>query len=140
MEYKEYLEYINSNAYMDAGIKSLNINYFGDEVILVHEYDGNRDIRLFFHKCYKVAISNDLKLEKQCPMKDLPYSQIPYYIQDIVLEKVSKEKLALYKIFLDANLLEMEIICMEIDVQLINKIETLDLKCSDFAVITYAKQ
>ena len=54
---------IKDSYYWDARVKSLECNYFGDEVKIVFE-DEKKDITYFFSKCYKVLIEHDVEYIK----------------------------------------------------------------------------
>ncbi len=79
MDYRDIMSYLNSNSYMDARIKVLNCNFFGDEVVLIHEYKKGNDVKLSFLGCCKVLFQNDPDFEKEDEMRNATYAQIPYF-------------------------------------------------------------
>lgn len=64
------VKYVDSNIYIDARIKVLDCCFFGDEVVLIHEYKHGKDIRLHFSECCNVMLKfhiscKTLKLAKR---------------------------------------------------------------------------
>ena len=59
MMIQEVLKKIENSYYWDARVKSLDCNYFGDEVKLVFE-DVEKDITYHFSGCYKVKIEHEI--------------------------------------------------------------------------------
>ena len=53
---QEVLKKIENSYYWDARVKSLDCNYFGDEVKLVFE-DIKKDITYHFSGCYNMKLS-----------------------------------------------------------------------------------
>ena len=64
MMIQEIEKKIKDSYYWDARVKSLECNYFGDEVKIVFE-DEKKDITYFFSKCYKVLIEHDVEYIKE---------------------------------------------------------------------------
>ena len=79
---QELLKKIEDSYYWDARVKSLDCNYFGDEVKVVFE-DDEKDITYHFSECYKVKIEHAVECPKDKASKGLTVSQIPYFMQDV---------------------------------------------------------
>lgn len=129
MEYRDIMQYLDSNLYLDARIKVLNCNFFGDEVVLIHEYKDGKDVKLSFLRCCKVLIQNDTDFERKDDMRNATYAQIPYFLQNI---ESNEGENGYYNIHIEANPLNLNIVCKKFDITLIKRIETLRLKCSEF--------
>ena len=129
MNYEEIQSYIKLNLYLDARIKVLNCEYFGNEVVLIHEYKNGKDVKLNFLECCEITMQHDKHFEKAIEMKNATYAQIPYFIQNI---KMSEREEELYYICIDAYPLDLEIVCKKVVMTLINKVETSGLKCKEF--------
>lgn len=123
------VKYVDSNIYIDARIKVLDCCFFGDEVVLIHEYKHGKDIRLYFSECCNVTIKNDMDFEKKSEMRNATYAQIPYFMQNF---EISKEDEAYYRVSIDAFPLSVEISCKHVRITAINCINTIGLKCSEF--------
>ena len=74
---QEVLKKIENSYYWDARVKSLDCNYFGDEVKLVFE-DIKKDITYHFSGCYKVKIEHEIEYHKNIASKETPIKVNPY--------------------------------------------------------------
>ncbi|WP_455718514.1 hypothetical protein [Anaerosporobacter sp.] len=107
---QELIKEIENSYYWDARVKSLDCNYFGDEVKLVFE-DDKKDITYHFEECYKVKIEHAVEYPKDRATKELILTQIPYFMQDVELEeiKICDKKYMEFKI--NMHPIELSIIC-----------------------------
>lgn len=122
-------KYVDANMYVDARVKVLNSCFFGDEVTLIHEYKEGKDIQLMFSGCCNVTMKRDGGFENKQGMRNATYAQIPYFMQNFEINKEDKE---FYHICIDAFPLTVEIICKHVAITMIERINTLGLKCSEF--------
>lgn len=84
---QELLKKIEDSYYWDSRVKSLECNYFGDEVKVVFE-DDEKNVTYFFSECYKVKIEHAVEFPKDRPSKELTRQQIPYFMQDVELKEI----------------------------------------------------
>ena len=84
---QEVLKKIENSYYWDARVKSLDCNYFGDEVKLVFE-DVEKDITYHFSGCYKVKIEHEIEYHKNIASKELTRCQISYFMQDVEVKEL----------------------------------------------------
>lgn len=112
---QELIKKIEDSYYWDARVKSLDCNYFGDEVKLVFEDDG-KDITYHFEECYKVKIKHAFECPKDRASKELTFTQIPYFMQDVELEetKICDKKYMEFKINLHP--IELSIGCNKFNI------------------------
>lgn len=106
----ELIEQIEDSYYWDARVKSLECNYWGDEVKLVFE-DSKKDIIYQFGECYKVSIEHLLDYHKTKPSKYLEYAQIPYFMQDVELTEISVDDRKYLKFKINMYPIELHIVC-----------------------------
>ena len=99
---QEVLKKIENSYYWDARVKSLDCNYFGDEVKLVFE-DIKKDITYHFSGCYKVKIEHEIEYHKNIASKELTRCQIPYFMQDVELTLTDTWNLKLICILLNCQ-------------------------------------
>lgn len=112
---KELIKKIADSYYWDARVKSLDCNYFGDEVKLVFE-DNEKDITYHFEECYKVKIEHAVGCPKDRASKELTITQIPYFMQDVELKeiKICDNKYMEFKINLHP--IELSIVCNKFNI------------------------
>lgn len=107
---QELIKEIKDSYYWDSRVKSLDCNYFGDEVKLVFE-DDEKDITYHFEDCYKVKIEHAIEYPKDRASKELTRGQIPYFMQDVDLKEIiiCDKKYMEFKINLHP--IELSIVC-----------------------------
>lgn len=112
---QELIKKIEDSYYWDARVKSLNCNYFGDEVKLVFE-DDEKDIIYHFEECYKVKIEHAVECPKDKDSKELTFTQIPYFMQDVELKeiKICDKRYMEFKINL--HTIELSIVCNKFNI------------------------
>lgn len=107
---QELIKKIEDSYYWDARVKSLDCNYFGDEVKLVFE-DDEKDITYHFEECYNVKIEHAAECPKDRASKELTFAQIPYFMQDVELKeiRICDKKYMEFKI--NMHPIELSIVC-----------------------------
>lgn len=105
---------INDLHYWDAAVKSVECNYFADEVTLVQD-DEHGDVTYQFVNCYKVYFDHYMGYEKDKNTKELSFAQVPYFLQDIQVDEIVQEQ-KLYSCKLLLPPLEIVIWCKDIKI------------------------
>lgn len=121
---------IDETDYWDALILDLEINYFGDEVLLYTENDEKTCYKVNFLSCYKVNYETDANWRGEFKVKEMRNGQLGYYGQDISLEKYKetnesvKQAIEKYggtddfiRCSLNLSIMTMTIVCKEIIVE-----------------------
>lgn len=112
---EELKEKIKNSYYWDARVKSLECNYFGDEVKLVYE-DDNKDIIYHFEECYNVKIKHALECLKDKPSKELTTTQIPYFMQDVELTEIVFDGKKYMEFNINMHPIELKIVCNKFNI------------------------
>ncbi len=123
---------IDKYPYVDARVKKLNCEYFGDEVTLIYENNEKYDIGCYFYEFFRVVFNHVLGFDKMRPVKDMSYGQMPYFVFDIAITDSILEKEKFLSCKLDLGLLELEILCKDIEFERIPYLETDGKVCSEF--------
>lgn len=112
---QELIKKIEDSYYWDARVKSLECNYFGDEVKIVFE-DDEQDITYHFAECYNVKIEHAFEYPKEMASKELVFSQIPYFMQDVELKEIEicQKKYMQFKI--NMYPIELSVVCKRFDI------------------------
>lgn len=105
-------ELIDKTNYWDMRILDVKASYFGDEVEILIENDGETYWKISFLSCYKVSYHTDADKRKISNVKSMRKSQLGYYGQDITVCK--SDKTNFYKVDLDLSIMEMQIECQDI--------------------------
>lgn len=108
-------EQIEDSYYWDARVKSLDCNYFGDEVKLVFE-DSNGDIIYLFEECYKISLEHPLEYPKDVPSKELDATQIPYFMQDVEVNAILSGDKMYLEFKINMYPIEMCIVCKKFSI------------------------
>ncbi len=89
MQENDIMKTIKSIKYCDEHVIRFDCDYFGDEIILTHTYNGdeNRCISYQFLKCYKINIDHGLNYIKTLPYKDMILAKNPFYLQIFEINK-----------------------------------------------------
>lgn len=87
MKIEEVKKQIEDSYYWEARVKSLDCDYFGDEVKLVFE-DNTKDVTYHFEECYKVIIEHAVECPKDRASKELTRMQIPYFMQNVEVNEI----------------------------------------------------
>ena len=119
MEIEKLHEKLEQIYYWDARVLYLSCEYFGDEVILVHENDENHYAVYSFLECYKSDISHIIEYQKDIPYKKLTKPQIPFFMQEVDIKKEND----LYIFNINAFPLYLEIKCKEIKIERVKQKE-----------------
>lgn len=122
---------IDQYPYVDARIKRLNCDYFGDEVELIYENSDDYDICCKFLNCFRVSFNHILGYDKLFAVKDMTYGQMPYFMFDISVNTVVYEAEEFYNVKLDLGLLEVEVLCKDVMVDKISYLNTKGKLCAD---------
>ena len=117
MKIEEINKKLEKLHYWDARVLHLSCEYFGDEVILIHENDEEHYAVYNFLECYKSDISHIIDYSKDKPYKDLTIPQIPFSMQDITIKK--ENDIHIFNI--NAFPLYLEIWCKEVKIESIKK-------------------
>ena len=115
MMIQEIEKKIKDSYYWDARVKSLECNYFGDEVKIVFE-DEKKDITYFFSKCYKVLIEHDVEYIKEISPTHLTFAQIPYFMQNVEVKKVDMYQEEGMEFKINMYPIELLIVCKSFDI------------------------
>lgn len=107
---QQLIKEIENSYYWDARVKSLDCNYFGDEVKLVFE-DDKKDITYHFEECYKVKIEHAVECTKDRASKELTCAQIPYFMQDVELRETEIGKKIYMEFKINLHPIELSIVC-----------------------------
>lgn len=105
-------ELIDKTNYWDMRILDVKASYFGDEVEILIENDGETYWKISFLSCCKVSYHTDADKRKISNVKSMRKSQLGYYGQDITVCK--SDKTNFYKVDLDLSIMEMQIECQDI--------------------------
>ncbi len=101
--------------YWDARVKSLDCNYFGDEVKLVFE-DDKKDITYHFEECYKVKIEHAVESPKDIASKEFALTQIPYFLQDVELNEIKIIDKKYMEFRINMHPIELLIVCNKFNI------------------------
>ncbi|MDE7435441.1 MAG: hypothetical protein K2N01_06440 [Lachnospiraceae bacterium] len=112
---QELIKKIEDSYYWDARVKSLDCNYFGDEVKLVFE-DDKKDITYHFEECYKVKIEHAIGCPKDRASKELTLAQIPYFIQDVELKEIKIGDKIHMEFQINLHPIELSIVCNKFNI------------------------
>lgn len=107
---QELLKKIEDSYYWDARVKSLDCNYFGDEVKLVFE-DVEKDITYHFSGCYKVKIEHEIEYHKNIASKELTRCQIPYFMQDVEVKELQIDSNRYMEFKINMYPIELSVLC-----------------------------
>ena len=107
---QELLKKIEDIYYWDARVKSLDCNYFGDEVKLVFE-DDEKDITYHFKESYNVKIEQAIECPKDKASKELTFSQIPYFMQDVELKEIELGQKKYMEFKINMHPIELLVVC-----------------------------
>lgn len=88
MKIEELQKSINDTDYWDCRVLDFSINYFGDEISIVLEDEGQLCYVIKFLLCYKVTYETDAKDRwKNMEVKEMNKGQLGYFAHDITLKK-----------------------------------------------------
>ena len=107
---QELLKKIEDSYYWDSRVKSLECNYFGDEVKVVFE-DDEKNVTYFFSECYKVKIEHAVEFPKE-----LTRQQIPYFMQDVELKEIELCQKKYMEFKINMYPIELLIVCKKFDI------------------------
>ena len=110
MMIQEVLKKIENSYYWDARVKSLDCNYFGDEVKVVFE-DVEKDIIYHFSGCYKVKIEHEIEYHKNIASKELTRCQIPYFMQDVEVKELQIDSNRYMEFKINMYPIELSVLC-----------------------------
>ncbi|ENQ3105780.1 hypothetical protein ACEOWJ_001767 [Bacillus cereus] len=79
MNIEELQEKIDDTGHWDLEILDLEINYFGDEVVMIVYNDDNSSWKIVFSCCYKVNYETDANWRTIPNVKDMNRPQLGYY-------------------------------------------------------------
>ncbi|WP_346900358.1 hypothetical protein [Clostridium sp. UBA7503] len=106
--------------YWDSRVKSLECDYFADEVKLI--YDAVEcDVIYRFTGCYSTEFNHEIAYKKDKPMKECTLGQIPYFIQDIKLSENIIEDKKYLSISINMFPMYIKILCEDIKIEQIPK-------------------
>lgn len=112
---EEIIKKIEESNYWDARIKTLECNYFGDEVKLAFE-DNERDIVYHFEECYKINIDHLFEYPKNIPSRELNDAQIPYFMQDVELNEITIEDKNYMEFRINMHPIKLYVICKKFNI------------------------
>ena len=115
MKLQEIQNQIDKTEYWDMEILDFKISYFGDEVEMLIDDEGEYCWKIIFLSCYKVYYEaiQDLR-DSVDRIKFLKGPQLGYYGQDISVTKSNIE--GLYKITMDLSIMDMIVECKDVEV------------------------
>jgi hypothetical protein len=102
--------------YWDARVKSVECNYFADEVHIIYDDEDGKSIMFNFNGCYKSVFEHVKEYDKGIPVNKMTIPQIPYFLQEIKIDEVIVEEHRLWICKIDMFPLYLEIWCKEINV------------------------
>jgi len=106
----ELKKQIEDSYYWDARVKTLDCNYFGDEVKLIFE-DNDKSIVYHFEGCYKIKIEHDIKYSKNMPYKEITSAQIPYFMQEVELQEFKANEKTYLEFTINMYPMELYVVC-----------------------------
>lgn len=112
---EEIIKKIEESYYWDARVKTLECNYFGDEVKLAFE-DNERDIVYHFEECYKINIDHLFEYPKNIPSRELKDTQIPYFMQDVELNEIIMEDKKYMEFRINMHPIKLYVICKKFNI------------------------
>lgn len=116
MTVKEMQSIIDNCDYWDARVKSVECNYFADEVSIIFDDEDRKFIVFHFIGCYKSVFDHVKEYDKFIPVKNMTLPQIPYFLQDIKIDEVIEGEYRLWTCNINMFPLCLEIWCKEINV------------------------
>lgn len=112
---EEIIKQIEDSYYWDARVKTLECNYFGDEVNLEFE-DEKKSIIYHFEECYKIKIEHAFEYRKNIPSKELKVTQIPYFMQNVELNEITEDKTQYMEFKINMYPIELYIVCKQFNI------------------------
>ena len=91
---QEVLKKIENSYYWDARVKSLDCNYFGDEVKLVFE-----------------DVEKEIEYHKNIASKELTRCQIPYFMQDVEVKELQIDSNRYMEFKINMYPIELSVLC-----------------------------
>ena len=114
MKLQEIQNQIDKTEYWDMEILDLKISYFGDEVEMLVDDEGEYCWKITFLSCYKVYYETDSIRRNIKNVKTMLRPQLGYFGQDISVSQSDME--GLYKITMDLSIMDMVIKCKDVEV------------------------
>ena len=120
MKLNEIQKQIDKTEYWDMEILDMKISYFGDEIEILIDDEGEDCWKIVFLSCYKVyyeAVA-DIR-DNDGRIKFLKRPQLGFYGQDISVSQSDTKDL--YKITMDLSIMDMVVECKDVEVSRISK-------------------
>ena len=114
MKLQEIQNQIDKTEYGDMEILDLKISYFGDEVEMLVDDEGEYCWKITFLSCHKVYYETDVTRRNIKNVRVMLKPQLGYYGQDISVTKSNIE--GLYKIIMDLSIMDMVVECKDVEV------------------------
>lgn len=115
MNIEKIVKKVEGLDYWDSQVLSVNCEYFGDEVMLLYDYDENDNVLYHFLGCVNVNLHHSYKMDLL--YRTLNLLQVSMFLQDVLISIEND----LYKFKINAHPLYLEISCKNFEINKISK-------------------
>ena len=119
MKLNEIQKQIDKTEYWDMEILDMKISYFGDEIEILIDDEGEDCWKIVFLSGYKVYYKTDANRRGIDNVKFMKRPQLGYYGQDISVSQGDEK--GFYKITMDLSIMDMVVECKDVEVSRISK-------------------
>ena len=117
MTISELQRIIDEYDYFDSRVKSVECNYFADEVHVIYDDEDGNSICYNFIGCYKSIFDHVKEYGKGIPVKSMTPPQIPYFLQDVRIDETIEGDNHLWICKINMFPLHLEIWCKDIIIE-----------------------
>ncbi len=119
MKIQKIQKQIDKTEYWDMEILDLKISYFGDEIEILVDDEGEDCWKIIFLSCYKVYYETDANRRNINNVKSMKRPQLGYFGQNISVSQVNTG--SFYKITINLSIMDMIIECKDVEISRISK-------------------
>jgi hypothetical protein len=116
MKVNEIQALIDEYYYWDLRVKSLECNYFADEIKLIYDDSEGNDVTYNFIGCYKSVFDHVKNYDKFKPVQEMVIGQIPYFLQDVEVSEIVEEEIHFFTCKINMFPLYLDIWCKDIKI------------------------